>query len=89
MQIANCKNANPKANNIVLLDPNVPGYDNGNNASEHCNADSPLARGNCKEISRGCWDGYGQMSKQYYLQSAPHMQTVWRMIQHLANNTLR
>jgi len=40
--------------------------------------------GNCKEIARGCWDGYGQLSEDYVLQSAPHMQTAWRMIKHIA-----
>lgn len=63
-----------QTHNIVLLAPNVPGYNNGNNASDHCNSGDPQAHGNCKEISRGCWDGYGQMSKTYHLQSAAHMQ---------------
>ena len=65
---------------IVILVPGVSGIDNGNNATEACNAGT-LAAGNCKEISRGCWDGYGQLSESYYLQSAAHMQSVWRMIQ--------
>ena len=78
-----------EANGVVLLMPNVPGSsDNelvpgGNNASENCNAGTPVA-GNCKEIARGCWDGYGQLSQQYYMQSAAHMQTVYRMIKHVS-----
>jgi hypothetical protein len=55
-----------EANNIVLIHPNVPGRDifsetpfnNGNNAAEYCNKGTDMF-GNCKEISRGCWDGYG------------------------------
>jgi hypothetical protein len=46
------------ANHVILLHPNVPGSNGGNNATESCNANTPVA-GNCKEISRGCWDGYG------------------------------
>ena len=78
-------------NNIILLGPNVPGQlpwtINGNNATEHCNAGTSVS-GNCKEISRGCWDGYGQLSAGYYLQSAAHMLTVWRMVEHLSNGSL-
>ena len=78
-----------EANGIVLLDPNVPGEDglkdlSGNNASVSCNAGTAV-EGNCKEISRGCWDGYGQLSEQYYMQSASHMQSVWRMIERLSS----
>ena len=77
-----------EVNNIVLLDPNVPGQEgldfNGNNATLSCNKGTAV-EGNCKEISRVCWDGYGQLSEGYYLQSAPHMQSVWRMIQHLSS----
>ncbi len=40
--------------------------------------------GNCQEIARGCWDGYGQLGEDYVLQSAPHMRSVWRMVSHLA-----
>lgn len=72
-----------ESNNIVLLDPGVPGQNNGNNASLGCNAGTAV-EGNCKEISRGCWDGYGQLSRNYHLQSAPHMQTVWKMVAHIA-----
>ena len=28
--------------------------------------------------------GYGQLSKEYYTQSAAHMQSVWRMVKHVA-----
>jgi hypothetical protein len=83
-----------EANNIVLLDPNVPGADlegldfNGNNATFSCNKGTAV-EGNCKEISRGCWDGYGQLSHDYYMQSAPHMQSVWRMIDHLSSGALK
>lgn len=81
-----------ESNGIVLLHPNVPGEDadgvwRGNNATEHCNAGS-AAQGNCKEISRGCWDGYGQLSDKYYMQNAPHMQTVARMIGRLSGLAL-
>ena len=80
-----------EANNIVVLAPNVPGVEgldfNGNNATSSCNKGTAV-EGNCKEISRGCWDGYGQLSHDYYLQSAPHMQSVWRMIQHLSSGAL-
>jgi hypothetical protein len=77
-----------ESNGIVLLHPNVPSTSvahglNGNNASKSCNAVSAVA-GNCKEISRGCWDGYGQLSEGYVLQSAAHMRTVWRMVAHVA-----
>jgi hypothetical protein len=72
-----------QSNNIVLLDPGVPGTNNGNNASDYCNPDTAV-EGNCKEISRGCWDGYAQLSLNYHLQSAPHMQTVWKMVKHIA-----
>ena len=81
-----------EANHIVILIPNVPGTlpwnANGNNATDNCNAGTDVA-GNCKEISRGCWDGYGQLSRTYYMQSAAHMQTVWRMVKHLSSHSLR
>ena len=48
----------------MLLSPGVPGDNNGNNASDYCNENTPVS-GNCKEISRGCWDGYGQLSKGF------------------------
>jgi hypothetical protein len=35
---------------------------------------------NSYEIARGCWDGYGQLSPRYALQSAPHMRAVWAMV---------
>ena len=57
--------------------------ESGNNATEACNKGTAVA-GNCKEISRGCWDGYGQLSNKYYMQSAPHMQSVARMISQLS-----
>lgn len=47
-----------EANHVILLHPNVPGSNGGNNSTESCNTGTPVA-GNCKEISRGCWDGYG------------------------------
>ena len=72
-----------ESNNIVVLDPNVPGLLSGNNATKSCNAGSSVA-GNCKEIARGCWDGYGQLGEHYYMQSAPHMQSVFRMIAHVS-----
>jgi hypothetical protein len=54
-----------ESNNIVIIHPNVPFAGvhglNGNDAVEYCNAGTDMA-GNCKEISRGCWDGYGQLS---------------------------
>lgn len=50
-----------------------------------CNNATAAVAGNCKEISRGCWDGYGQLGEGYTLQSAPHMQTVWRMVEYLAS----
>eukprot|EP00966_Prymnesium_polylepis_P056178 1299446-Prymnesium_polylepis.1 len=40
--------------------------------------------GNCKEIARGCWDGYGQLSDGYATQDAPHMRAAWAMIAHVA-----
>tara|TARA_B110000208_G_C11789436_1_gene436893 strand:- start:1479 stop:3599 length:2121 start_codon:yes stop_codon:yes gene_type:complete len=43
-------------NGVVLLIPNVPNGVSGNNATVSCNAGTAVA-GNCKEISRGCWDG--------------------------------
>lgn len=72
-----------ESNGVVIINPNVPGGLNGNNASARCNAGTAVA-GNCKEIARGCWDGYGQLSRAYYLQSAAHMQSVWRMVAHVA-----
>ena len=57
-----------EAHNFVLMMPNVRGllftfefY--GNNATETCNYGTPMA-GNCKEILRGCWDGYGKLSRK-------------------------
>eukprot|EP00935_MAST-01C_sp_MAST-1C-sp1_P002666 g2666.t1 len=64
-----------ESNAIVLLHPNIPNRINGNNATGACNAGSAVS-GNCKEISRGCWDGYGQLSEGYVLQSAAHMRAV-------------
>ena len=73
-----------ETNGIVLLLPSIQGKLAGNNATASCNAGSAVA-GNCKEISRGCWDGYGQLAGGYMLQSAAHMKTVWRMVARLAN----
>ena len=77
-------------NDIVLLHPGIEGYktvngvaQDGNNAMETCNSGTPVAR-NCKEIARGCWDGYGQLSVNYMLKSNRQMQTVWNMIAHIA-----
>eukprot|EP01065_Artemidia_motanka_P004664 TRINITY_DN1221_c0_g1_i1.p2 TRINITY_DN1221_c0_g1~~TRINITY_DN1221_c0_g1_i1.p2 ORF type:complete len:346 (+),score=46.32 TRINITY_DN1221_c0_g1_i1:71-1108(+) len=74
-----------EANNVVLLYPTIQGKLNGgcNNATATCNAATPVA-GNCQEVSRGCWDGYGQLSSEYVLQDAAHMQSVWRMVSHIA-----
>ena len=36
---------------------------------------------NAYEISRGCWDGYGQLGVDYALQSGVHMRNVYHMIQ--------
>jgi hypothetical protein len=47
-----------ESNNVVIIHPNVPFGLNGNSSATHCNAGTDMA-GNCKEISRGCWDGYG------------------------------
>ena len=41
----------------------------GNNASARCTGAGQRA-GNCKEVARGCWDGYGQLSPGYVLQGA-------------------
>lgn len=80
-----------EANDVVLIAPGIRGwdlaaldFDHGNNATASCNAGTPLA-GNCKEVARGCWDGYGQLGADYVLQSAPHMRTVWRMVATVAN----
>ena len=73
-----------ETNGIVLLLPAIQGKAGGNNATAACNAGTAVA-GNCKEISRGCWDGYGQLSDGYVLQSAAHMSSVWRMVARVAN----
>ena len=64
--------------------PNIAywGYD-GNNATDTCNAGT-AAHGNCKEIARGCWDGYGQLNRDYVLQNTPHLSAVWKMVAHLS-----
>ena len=58
-----------ESNGIVLLYPRIK---KGNNASR--------TYPNSHEIERGCWDGYGQLSAHYALQSAPHMRAVWAMV---------
>mmetsp|Transcript_38016 Transcript_38016/g.73639 ORF Transcript_38016/g.73639 Transcript_38016/m.73639 type:complete len:410 (+) Transcript_38016:62-1291(+) len=34
----------------------------------------------CHEVARGCWDGYGQLGKDYALQSGKHMKFVGSML---------
>merc|ERR1712039_401959 len=65
-----------ESNGIVLMHPCVTPWENGNNVSDtHANA---------AEIARGCWDGYGQLTEQYALQSGVHMRNVFRMVEHIA-----
>jgi len=61
-------------NDIVLLHPVIKKF---NNVSR--------TFGNANEIQRGCWDGYGQLSEDFALQSAPHMRSVFRMLEHLVS----
>ncbi|KAJ1460304.1 hypothetical protein M885DRAFT_510140 [Pelagophyceae sp. CCMP2097] len=68
------------ARRVALLHPSVAV---GNNATSTCHTGDAMA-GNCKEIARGCWDGYGQLGAGYALQDAPHMAAAWKMLAHLA-----
>ena len=81
-----------EANRIVMLVPNAAadwaaeGHGSWREGSEpraSCNAGTAGA-GNCGEVARSCWDGYGQLGPGYVLQDAPHMATVWAMVAHLA-----
>jgi len=62
-----------EANDMIVLYPRIK---KNNNCSRTYQ--------NSYEIARGCWDGYGQLSEDYALQSGAHMSTVWRMISQLA-----
>ena len=64
------------SNGIVVLKPCIRYY---NNASQ--------TYPNSMEIERACWDGYGQLSSQYALQSSPHMRNVWNMIKEVSRST--
>jgi hypothetical protein len=60
-------------NGIVVLYPRIR---KNNNASRTYQ--------NSFEISRGCWDGYGQLSPDYALQNGQHMSIVWNMVKHIS-----
>jgi hypothetical protein len=81
-----------EANRIVMLVPDAAedwtadGHGSWREGSEpraSCNAGTAGA-GNCGEVARSCWDGYGQLAPGYMLQDAPHMATVWAMVAHLS-----
>jgi len=60
-------------NGVVVLKPCIKKYSNVS-----------VTYANSLEVERGCWDGYGQLSSNYALQSAPHMRNVWNMINAVA-----
>ena len=65
-----------EANRLVMLVPNAAAdwtaedrgsWREGSEPRASCNAGTAGA-GNCGEVARSCWDGYGQLSPGYMLQ---------------------
>jgi hypothetical protein len=69
-----------ESNGIVLLYPRIMshGHIPPNNVTD--------TYPNSWEVARGCWDGYGQLSPRYALQSAPHMRSVWAIVAHVTGS---
>jgi hypothetical protein len=63
-----------ETNNIVLLMPRLSGMD--------------TYQGNAPDVSRGCWDVFGQLSEKYTEQATPHMAPIMTMIQALNSTTI-
>lgn len=62
-----------ESNGIVVLYPRIRKMNNVTETHQNVN-----------EIARGCWDGYGQLSEDYALQSGQHMASVWNMVKHIS-----